>query len=407
MKRLYKQRSRAQTGRVLLALCLASATLASTRNAAAASSEEILHVFGGSDGANPQDGLIAGPNGDFYGTTKNGGASRQGALFKLSRSGVYTLLHSFCVMQNCADGSYPGGLLRDSQGNLYGAAFEGSGAAGYGLIFKYAPAGTYYYLHAFAGPEGARPKGRLIQDGDGNLYGSATLGGASNNGVVYKLVPGGGLTVLHSFAGGSDGADPETGLTADGAGNLFGVTYAGGSSNYGVAFQISSNGAYTILHSFAGADGANPSGSLLLSANGYLYGVAYSGGLYNNGVVFRISPNGAYEIVYSFPGGAGGANPRGALITDSEGNLYGATQFGGAAGKGVAFKLILNRTVRAVESVVYSFVGGSDGGEPVGAFLPVQERIGSLGFHDLYVATQFGGSAYHQGVLSRLREVFR
>jgi uncharacterized repeat protein (TIGR03803 family) len=92
------------------------------------------------------------------------------------------------------DGAWPSAtLLMDSAGNLYGTAVFGGNlncesGQGCGTVFKLDPAGKFSVLHAFSGPDGMDPEG-LIEDGQGNLYGTAAFGGPHNHGVVYKLTP--------------------------------------------------------------------------------------------------------------------------------------------------------------------------------------------------------------------------
>src|ERR1700730_15697724 len=187
------------------ALCAALA-VAAAGGASGAPPETVLHSFTGSDGANPNAGLIADSSGNLYGTTFNGGASGSGGcmisgcgvVFKLSPDGTETVLHSFrCLYRRCPYGANPNaGLIADSSGNLYGATVHGggSGCAGYGcgVVFKLSPTGTEKVLYSFTGgSDGANPDAVLIADSAGNLYGTTYGGGASGAGVVFKLSPDG------------------------------------------------------------------------------------------------------------------------------------------------------------------------------------------------------------------------
>lgn len=88
-------------------------------------------------------------------------------------------------------------------------------------------------IHSFGVfTKGASPYGPLIQDANGNFYGTAYQGGTANRGVVFK-VGSSGYTVLYSFKGGTDGANPYAGVTLDSAGNLYGTTLHGGGGNNG------------------------------------------------------------------------------------------------------------------------------------------------------------------------------
>jgi len=133
---------------------------------------------------------------------------------------------------------------------------------------------------------------------------------------------------------------------------------------------------YSVLHTFAGypTDGAWPWGGLVSDGSGNLYGATEVGGAgscpyYGCGTVFKLAPDGTETILHSFAGGqADGAYPYGSLILDKAGNLYGTTSqggnqtcFGNTGGCGTIFKIAPNGT----ETVLYFFKGGSDGGEPV------------------------------------------
>jgi uncharacterized repeat protein (TIGR03803 family) len=102
-----------------------------------------------------------------------------------------------------------GALIQGSDGNFYGTTFQG-GAFNNGTVFQLTPAGTLTVLHDFAGgTDGAAPLAGVIQAADGNFYGTTSQGGASNAGTVFQLTPTGALAVLHEFTG-TDGANPWT-----------------------------------------------------------------------------------------------------------------------------------------------------------------------------------------------------
>jgi uncharacterized repeat protein (TIGR03803 family) len=100
-----------------------------------------LHAFAksGSDGEIPYAGLIQGSDGNLYGTTYNGGASGLGTVFKVTPSGTETVLYSFA---GGSDGKHPyGGVIQGSDGNFYGTTYQG-GTSGLGTVFKVTPSGT-------------------------------------------------------------------------------------------------------------------------------------------------------------------------------------------------------------------------------------------------------------------------
>jgi len=124
------------------------------------------------------------------------------------------------------------------------------------------------------------------------------------------------------------------GLIEDGAGNLYGTTTAGGTgSDGGVVFKLNTaTGHETVLHAFGGTDGANPYAALVREPNGNLYGTTQNGGAAGAGTVFELSATGTLTVLHSFTGGADGAYPFAGLIRDSKGHLYGVASSGGVSG---------------------------------------------------------------------------
>jgi uncharacterized repeat protein (TIGR03803 family) len=202
-------------------------------------SETVLHAFPktGSDGQTPYAGVIQGSDGNIYGTTYFGGAHGFGTVFKVTPGGTETVLYSFA---GGSDGEHPyASVVQGSDGNFYGTTYQG-GSSGYGTVFKITPSGTETVLYTFAGgsSDGANPEGGVIQGSDGNLYGNTLQGGASGDGIVFKLTLSGTETILHAFAGSSDGANPEATLVQGSDGNLYGSTAAGGTKGDGTFFKV-------------------------------------------------------------------------------------------------------------------------------------------------------------------------
>ncbi len=293
---------------------------------------------GCSDGLVPQSGLVMANDGNFYGTTNNGGANNLGTVFQITPSGTLTTLYSF----DGAHGANPAAaLIQATDGNLYGTTNNG-GLHDRGTIFKITTGGTLTLLHSFCSSsgcgDGIGPSGGLIQASDGNFYGTTVGGGASHRGSIYKLVPSGTLTTLHSFEL-SDGSQPTAGLVQGFDGNLYGTTYGGGAHNWGTVFKIAtSGGTLATLYSFAHTDGALPDAPLLQGSDGNLYGTTFAGGLHDKGTVFEITTGGSLTTLYTF-GFTDGANPQAGLVEASDGNLYGTTYEGGAHDFGIVFRL--------------------------------------------------------------------
>lgn len=379
-------------GKAALAFGVAAAAFLAA-NGAWASTERVLYRFAGGndDGAAPAGDLMRDSAGDLYGTTFSGGANGDGVVFKLSRSGTETVLYHF---MGGNDGANPEGrLVMDTKGNLYGSTLNGGGSDQQGIVFKLSPRGRETVLYNFTGgSDGALPVGGVIMDANGNLYGIGARGGAAGEGVVFKLSPRGREKVLYSFTGGNDGGVPQANLVRDAGGNFYGITAQGGANNQGTVFKLTSRGREIVLHSFAGgSDGSDPRAGLLMDADGNLYGTTEAGGAANKGVVFKVSPRGRETVLYSFTGGNDGGEPFGDLIGDANGNLYGTTSVGGAANRGVVFKL----SPRGRETVLHSFTGGRrDGAYPYAG-------LASDARGNLYGTTEEGGPA-KAGVVFRV-----
>jgi uncharacterized repeat protein (TIGR03803 family) len=258
----------------------------------------LLHSFASNpDGADPHGSLVGDLEGNGYGTTQYGGtAGGYGTVFKLDAQGNETLLHSFA---GTPDGEDPeAGLVRDPEGNLYGTTVYGGTAGGYGTVFRLSKAGTLTLLHSFAGtPDGENPYAGLAGDSAGNGYGTTKYGGtAGGYGTVFKIDRTGHFSLLHSFAGNPDGVNPVSPVVVDPAGNVYGTTFYGGESGYGSVFEIDTTGKLTILHSFDGSsDGSNPLGGLTRDAAGNLYGATSAGGdpscgFGGCGTIFEVTP---------------------------------------------------------------------------------------------------------------------
>jgi uncharacterized repeat protein (TIGR03803 family) len=259
------------------------------------------------DGDNPW-GLVQPADDVFYGTTEEGGAYSAGTVFKITSSGRLTTVHSFCAGGNpCADGNLPfAGLAEGGDGNFYGTTKYGGAAGceppfGCGTVFKITPAGTLTTLHSFDGNDGANPSAVLVQASDGNFYGTTESGGAGyygGDGTVFRITPKGKLTTLYSFCvqqGCVDGDAPSAGLVQASDGSLYGTTASGGGSGaVGTIFKITLRGALSTLHSFCIGgppclDGDGPTAGLLQATNGSFYGTTSQGGAGGDGTIFRIS----------------------------------------------------------------------------------------------------------------------
>jgi uncharacterized repeat protein (TIGR03803 family) len=374
--------------------------------ACAAATETLLHSFAGPDGGG-NAWLVLGSDGNFYGTTAAGGTASfnpAGTVFKVTPDGTLTVLYSF---GGGPDGGQPAGpLIEGPDGNFYGVTLIGGepvlrpGITGYGTVFKITPSGVETVLYAFQnGPDGGHPSGALVQDADGNLYGLAGTGGISNYGVLFKVTPSGVETPLYTFQGASDGASPGPGLVLGSDGNFYGTTASGGASSCGTAyycgtvFKVTPAGVETTLHEFAGGqDGDDSDSQLTQGRDGNFYGTTEGGGSGNWGTVFKITPDGVESVLYAFDKGANGGQPGAQLLQGSDGNFYGTTLVGGAYGFGTLFEI----TPAGVLTTLYSFQGNSTGLSPSDGIYPLALIVGSDG---TFYGTTGGGGANGAGTI--------
>lgn len=337
---------------------------------------------------------------------------------------AFTTLYNFT---GGSDGGSPyAAVIEDSSGNLYGTTFNGgdmncpNDGAGCGVVYEIDSAGSETVLHAFTDdPDGDHPAAALVQDAEGNLYGTTERGGEGNDGtktcgIVFALDTAGDEAVLYAFeAWGCGGhhhpAQPMGGLLLDSSGNLYGTASAcghgGGSKTcLGAVFEVSAGGTYVTLHQFAKkkSDGARPTyGNLVMDNTGSLYGVTLDGGSADKGVVYRLAPNGKLTVLYSFRGGTkDGCYPDGTLAVDAAGNFYGTTRGCGSSNHGMIWRV----TKKGKETVLHNFAGGtSDGCSPLAGV--VRDPEGDLYGATLYCGANGDGALYELnsgGVLTLL-----
>ena len=394
-----KKRRVLQMNCVVLVFCAAMAI------AAPAQVLTTLHSFDGSDGESLYAGLIQATDGNFYGTTGQGGAYYNGSVFKITPSGTLTTLYSFCSQTNCVDGSGPlAGLVQASNGNFYGTTefggTSGNCSNGCGTIFRITPSGTLTVFHSFDNADGATPFAGLMQAADGNFYGTTYGGGVDGYGTVFKITPSGTLTTLHGFRG-PDGNRPVAGLIQATDGNFYGTTLVGGAYGafgYGTVFKLTPSGTLTTLYSFCTqpgcADGWNPHAGVIQATDGDFYGTTDGAGAYGDGTVFKITPNGTLTTVHSFDG-TDGASSWAGLVQATDGNFYGTTSTGGTYndycryGCGTVFKITPSGTLTTLHSFNYA-----DGYMPLAGL--VQATDGN------FYGTTYGGGSYGAGAVFRL-----
>jgi uncharacterized repeat protein (TIGR03803 family) len=372
-------------GRLIAVLILCCFALAIT---APAQTFTNLGDLDGSDGAFPQqNALIQGTDGNFYGTTLNGGAFGhgttfgQGTVYKVTADGTVSALYVFCSLAQCADGAQPtSSLVLGGDGNFYGAT-TGGGANNSGTFFKLTPDGTLTTLYSFCSQtncaDGDGPSGAMVMGFDGNFYG-ATAGNIAANrgaGTIFKITPSGVLTTLHTFCSVTncaDGVNVRAGLVRARDGSFYGTTLEGGTTGLGTIFRFTPTGQFKTLYTFCSeancADGESPYGPLAVGANGNVYGTVSgggSGGLFHAGTAFQLAPDGTYTVLYNFCTVStclDGAVPWGGLVLATDGRLYGTTVEGGFNDRGIVFRM----TSGGVLTRLHSF-DATDGAAPLSA----------------------------------------
>lgn len=342
----------------------------------------VLHTFNGSDGSNPRSRILLHPDGQLFGVTYGGGSSGYGTLFRLAADGSgFTTLHTFGSAPD-AGGYLTGDLIAGADGDVYGTVEQG-GAFSRGSVFKIHPDGSGYTLiREFTGGDhdGWDPVGGLIQLPDGTLCGTTRFGGptsagaALGNGTVFSLRPDGSspktLALLTGRAG--EGGTPLDRAVPGPGGDLYGVNFSDGVYAHGTLYRLTpATGTVTVLHDFgaSGSDGTAPDAAPLPGADGFLYGTTSTGGTSGSGTVYRVAPDGSgYSVLHAFGAAGDGTRPRGSLVQTADGSLFGVTESGGASAFGTVFRLSPDGSGYAT---LYSFnpYNGPDGSRPLAGLL--------------------------------------
>jgi len=197
---------------------------------------KIVYSFDGrTNGGNPTGPVVQGSDGLLYGTTTGGGlvSNPAGVVFKLSTGGAITVLHSFDA-SNLNDGKSPyAGLVAATDGNFYGASSGSqSGAAQYGALFKITKSGAYSVLYLFDQTHGKSQSATSMQHTNGMLYGLPNAGGVSNGGVFYSLAV--GIPPVVSLMPTSGTAGKTIEILGDGLTGTSSVLFGSGSATYTV-----------------------------------------------------------------------------------------------------------------------------------------------------------------------------
>jgi uncharacterized repeat protein (TIGR03803 family) len=336
---------------------------------------------------------------------------------------TFKVLHDFggWIGADNEDGAIPeGGVTLDKHGNLYGTTVgggpfnnnncQGSGYRGCGTVFELVPnpdgSWSERLLYSFRGTSDyGYPNGPVVLDGAGNLYSTSNCiydCASRYGGAVFELQHRSqgnwAELTLYDFGDAnciSDPPYPRCAVALDPTGHLYGAT------SY-KAFSLSQLSLFlwgeSDIYRFSGAGGSDANALLTFDIDGNIYGATMYGGALDMGTVFRLTPTQGAKwteaVLYSFQGGTDGAHPLRGVAFDGNGDLYGTTEDGGTAGAGTVFKLTPNPDGSWTESVLYSFSGGGDASPPFG---PVTlDKAGNL-----YGTAQSGG-AYGHGAIFKL-----
>lgn len=262
-----------------------------------------LHTFTGSDGIGPRTPPVEGKDGKFYGVTYNTAIG-----YSITSSGTFKLLTT-AIPQ-----SPQSPLLLANDGNFYGTSVQG-GTLGVGTVYRMSSSGAVKIIYSFDGTHGEVPYGPLVQGSDGLLYGTTGAGGSpTTGGVIFKLSTGGKITVLHQFdsASSADGYQPGAGLVAATDGNFYGATSTGVpalAAQYGTLFKITKAGVYSVQYVFDGTHGAHQHSNSVQHTNGTIYGTPLNGGPFDVGVFYSLvqsAPIAPFVSVVGYAGGKAG-----------------------------------------------------------------------------------------------------
>jgi uncharacterized repeat protein (TIGR03803 family) len=408
-------------GNVVAALALTSALAGPTIVATAGTAHrdkadgpppvgyQVIHRFpGGARGVGPGPLMLA-SDGNFYGVTLYGGSTQCGSpgcgtIFRLAPDGTVTTVHTFLL----AEGDQPAtAMVQDAQGNLYGTLRDGPNQDYHGAVYRFNPAtGDYATIHDFASDGIYGGTTGLLLASDGFLYGMVTGG----PGTVYRMALDGTTTTIFKFDPNSsqyDGNSPTGTLMQDRSGHLLGATLFGGDGrcfghapSCGTIFEITTAGVLVADYSMFTTAGESPDGGLVQARDGEIWGAASAGG--------QLEPNchglGGCGTLFKFDassrevvwrfGPVDQGTDPGGLIQGPDGSMFGTTAFGGIPTDGGGYGVVFRVTQDGEYRVLHKFAGGRDGELPGGL------TVGPDGA--LYGTTFGGGMPSNYGTVYRI-----
>ncbi len=273
---------------------------------------KIYDFNGPLDGQEPNGEIVEVESGLFYGTLRFGGPNSAGTVYSLTEDGEFELIHAF---DGNNGGQFPySGVLAHSDGNFYGTTING-GNNGDGIIYRITSEGAFEKLYDLFGFfDGGSPQAGLVEGPDGLIYGLTTEGGNFNGGTLFQFNPeNSSLTVLHQFNTSLHGNAPIGNLLLHSDGSFYGTTTENGPEE-GTLFRYNLDTGFEVLHSFNPlADGFLPEGSLAEDEVGTIYGFCTQGGGLNGGTAFKYSEDDGFQKIYDFSSGDS-RNPTGTPV---------------------------------------------------------------------------------------------
>jgi uncharacterized repeat protein (TIGR03803 family) len=323
-------------------------------------------------GSTPVGPLVNDGVGNLWGVTSAGATSGKGSVFKIAAStGVLTTVLQFSTLTgaNATVSNPQNGLTNDGQGNLWGIASVGGGASTW-TVYKIKMSDGSFTKVAEHAPGGVSYLGRTPLAGlSGNatspwLWGTTSVGGTNNLGTLFRYDPSTGRTeVAKSFTGTTGtvlGSKPNGKVHVDADDMVWGTTEEGGTSNFGTIFKYDpATSNFTTVQSFSSGGGYRPKGALVGMSDGFIWGTTSSGSSASYGSVFKINPaTNAVTVVHTFASStpANGYQLACGLVEDSSGFIWGTTQLGGANTSGTLFKIAI---ATGTLTVAHSFANGS------------------------------------------------
>lgn len=355
------------------------------------------------EGTEPRSSLVVATDGFYYGITSSGGMNNAGTLFRYSDTAGFEVLYH---LEPTTDGSQArGDLLETGDGNFIGTTFQG-GEHGGGTLFEYSLTDGFMVLHHFDPSNGGgNPAGAIaMNSSDTKVYGACSSGGNQGYGTAFTYDFNTGYMVNHHFTGGPGGSYPQGGLILANDGLLYGTTQYGGANSQGSIFKINpATNTFSTVYAISSenADGRYPFGKLIESSEGVLMGTCSEGGSNGSGTVFKITTDGNFTRLKNLQSIQDGSFPKSGLGVSDEGVYYGTTEYGGANGYGTIFTITENGDFSKVHDINYT----ADGSNPVSA--PVSDQNGNMIGTTVTGGANNGGTIYNispENTVSKLHD---